>query len=1024
MSMTCRRVLALVGLLVGFSSLAAMALPGFSDRNVSAGNLNPTDTIKVQEIRVTRGASETVVLSAVTIQNTGTAGDGVIDRIAVMDGGSVLGESTAISGLATGITINLDYNMTSTTHDLKIYVTVGTAVTGGETLNLRTRVHYVSNGSSYTSAWITDLTGETIRNGGFDVIDDTSPDAGYFNPGDTGVVQVTVFSDTDANGNPVMWTGTNPIVKVENLGTAVDADVQTLSVTISGGTWQATASKPNVVAGSFNAGDFVEAVTAPAPALNGQAVPDNGTLTVTVRMRFAAGLTDNRTVHTKVTLYVVETGESAAGAAGSPVAYSQSATADTTQTLRKQGFERIVEESTSLSSGTAATGDVVVQTVRCYDQDSNGLPVLATQIYIRNTGTAEGTEINKIEVKAGATTLLTVNNSGAGHGLLPNFKTGQWYDITDFAVADDHDQVFKIYYTIGVPIDGHTLRPSVRLEGSEGGTLYSSDEVTYPDTLVLRLPGLEFVENATPPEGGVAYSGQRLLAQRIHVRDLDEQINNVALNPIVVKNIGTATSTDVVKVEIWRQNTLTAAEIRLGETTDLTGFRTGGARIELTHDNVLVDTASGVETYLNVYLTMAEPEIMVAARTIQLETRVLHTENLQSFDKMASSNQWTLETNHRPVASFTFAVGTATASVQAKADFTSEQTIQFTGTATDADGDAIATWAWTFGDGATSNLQNPTHRYPSGGTFTVTLTVTDARGVSGSVSKTITVEGPPNVVPTADFTWTPEAPAEGGTVTFTSTVTDSDQPSGTAFTYAWNFGDTATSVVANPQHAFAAKQTYTVKLTVTDAQSASVTVEHTISVGNAPPVVGTLTASNASPSTGDEVTFTASGVTDADTGDTIADFKWTFGDGSTLTTVGSLTGGTATHVFNAPGPYTVSVIAVDSRGGESLPKTVVVTVSGPTRVIVYGYPNPASTQATFNLLSPDGTTNPVLRIFRIDGRLVLEEDLGTGATSYLWNLLDTAGYPVGNGLYLCVVTATATGGGSVRSEVFRLLIVR
>jgi hypothetical protein len=196
------------------------------------------------------------------------------------------------------------------------------------------------------------------------------------------------------------------------------------------------------------------------------------------------------------------------------------------------------------------------------------------------------------------------------------------------------------------------------------------------------LPGLEFVENATPPEGGVAYSSQRLLAQRIHVRDLDEQINNVTVNPIVVKNIGTATSTDVVKAEIWRQNTLTAAEVKLGETTDLTGFRTGGARIELTHDNVLVDTASGVETYLNIYLTMAEPEIMVAARTIQLETRVLHTENLQSFDKMASSNQWTLETNHRPVASFTFAVGTATASVQAKADFTSEQTIQFTGTAT------------------------------------------------------------------------------------------------------------------------------------------------------------------------------------------------------------------------------------------------------------------------------------------------------------------------------------------------------
>jgi PKD repeat protein len=305
----------------------------------------------------------------------------------------------------------------------------------------------------------------------------------------------------------------------------------------------------------------------------------------------------------------------------------------------------------------------------------------------------------------------------------------------------------------------------------------------------------------------------------------------------------------------------------------------------------------------------------------------------------------------------------------------------------------------------------------------VTLTVTDARGVSGSKSKTITVQGPPNVAPTATFTWTPQAPGETQLVTFTSTVTDPDQPTGTAFTYAWNFGDAATSAVANPQHAFAAKQTYTVKLTVTDAQSASVTVEHTISVGNAAPVVGTLVASNASPNTGDEVTFTVGGVTDAD-GDTIATYKWAFGDGSTLTTTTTPPPGTATHIFNAPGPYIVSVIAVDSRGGESLPKTVTVTVSGPTRVILYAYPNPASTQAMLNILLPEGATDPIVRIYTLDGREVIEVQIPAGQTTYLWNLLDAAGDRVGNGLYFCVVTATAAAGGNVRSDVFRLLIVR
>lgn len=1017
MRTTCRRVLALVGLVVGLASLAAAALPGFSDRNIAAGNLNPTDTIKVQEIRVTKGAGETVTLSSITVQNLGTAGDGVIDRIAVMDGGLVIGESTAISGLATGITINLGYDMDATTVDLKVYVTVGTAVTGGETVSLRTRVHYVSNGASYTSAWIADLTSETIRNGGFDTIEDTSPDAGFFNPGDVGVVQVTVFSDTDANANGVLWSNANPLVKVENLGTAVNADVAELSVTITTGTWTRTAMKPNVVAGTFTAAEFDD-VPPPPPALGGEAVPDNGSLTITVTMKFGAAgtVTDNRTIHTRVTLNVVETGESNAGAVGSPVAYSQAATADTTQTLRKQGFEKIEEESASLSSLTAATGDIIVQTIRCTDSDSNALLVTATQVYIRNTGTAEGTEITKIEVKAGATSLLTLTTAQLGA-----FKTGAWHPLTTpFAVADDDDQVFKIYYTIGTPVDGHTLRPSVRLEGNEGGTLYSSDEVTYPDTLALRLPGLEFVENMTPPSGGVAYSGQRLLAQQIRGEDLDEDSNNVVVNPIVVKNTGTATSNDVAKVEVWRQDSLSGPEVKLGETTDLSGFRTGGARVELTHDNVIVDAASGAQTYLNIYLTMSEPETMVAGRTLQLETRVLHTENLQSFDKMASSNQWTLETNHRPAVDFTFALSTATASVAAKADFTYEQTIQFTGTATDSDGDAISSWNWDFGDGGTSTLQNPTHRYPNGGTFTVTLTVTDARGVTGSKSKTITVEGPPNVVPTATFTWTPESPAENQTVTFTSTVTDSDQPSGTPHTYEWDFGDaTAKSTAANPTHQFAEKKSYTVTLVVKDAQNATVTVTHTVSVGNTAPTLATLTGTPTAPSTGDTATFTAGGYADADS-DVVDYYRWSFGDGATIAEGTA----TATHAYNAPGTYTVSVIAVDARGGESVAKTLQITVSGPTRVVVYAYPNPASTQATFNLLLPDGTTDVTLRVFGIDGRLVLEQKLANGTTTYVWNLLDEAGDPVGNGLYFCVITGDAAEGGTVRSETFRLLVVR
>jgi PKD repeat protein len=63
--------------------------------------------------------------------------------------------------------------------------------------------------------------------------------------------------------------------------------------------------------------------------------------------------------------------------------------------------------------------------------------------------------------------------------------------------------------------------------------------------------------------------------------------------------------------------------------------------------------------------------------------------------------------------------------------------IQFTDTSTD-DGTLIS-WSWDFGDGGTSTDQNPTHQYTHGGTYSVTLTVTDNDGASASISKDVVV---------------------------------------------------------------------------------------------------------------------------------------------------------------------------------------------------------------------------------------------------------------------------------------------
>lgn len=54
-------------------------------------------------------------------------------------------------------------------------------------------------------------------------------------------------------------------------------------------------------------------------------------------------------------------------------------------------------------------------------------------------------------------------------------------------------------------------------------------------------------------------------------------------------------------------------------------------------------------------------------------------------------------------------------------------------------GPNIVTWLWDFGDGKTSNEQNPVHTYKSVGRYTVTLTVTNGAGVSTSDTQVVVI---------------------------------------------------------------------------------------------------------------------------------------------------------------------------------------------------------------------------------------------------------------------------------------------
>jgi PKD repeat protein len=228
-------------------------------------------------------------------------------------------------------------------------------------------------------------------------------------------------------------------------------------------------------------------------------------------------------------------------------------------------------------------------------------------------------------------------------------------------------------------------------------------------------------------------------------------------------------------------------------------------------------------------------------------------------------------------------------------------------TATPTAGRAL-TFTWDFGDGLKATGRGVTHPYAAINTFSVTLTATDPIGQQATATQMVTIyPQPPHAF--LAYSADPNSPLN---VTFSATFQDNS-----SLTFAWDFGDGASTQTTAPtvQHNFAQFGTYAVTLTETDSARQSDTITEKLIL--APP--HTQATFSVVPTAGNTRAFLFDGT--ASTGYGLS-FSWAFGDGVVVQGAQA----SITHAYTLPGTYTVTLVVTDAQGGASTSTmTLIVT---------------------------------------------------------------------------------------------------
>jgi gliding motility-associated-like protein len=219
---------------------------------------------------------------------------------------------------------------------------------------------------------------------------------------------------------------------------------------------------------------------------------------------------------------------------------------------------------------------------------------------------------------------------------------------------------------------------------------------------------------------------------------------------------------------------------------------------------------------------------------------------------------------------------------------------------------SVNQWDWDFGDGNTSNVQNPNHSYGSSGDYPIELIVYSDVGCVDSITKIIHARLPPQ----AGIVAMPGC--NGLSVNFTSSSDAS------ASGFWWSFGTGFPADTANTQNSsfiYSSYGNYNVVLVTQKGTACADTAFYTISLTEIIPDF-------AEPDTvcvNSVVNFIDQSTVSSGT---LTNWNWDFGDG------GSSTAQNPSHGYSAAGNYPVQLIVTSDLGCvDSITKIQVVEVA-------------------------------------------------------------------------------------------------